>query len=35
MKAINLFINHMPCTTNPSLAIQVLHACQELWQYYP
>jgi len=25
----------MLCTTNPSLAIQVLHACQELRQNIP
>ena len=25
----------MPCAINPSLAIQVLHACQELWQNTP
>ena len=31
----NLFIKHMLCTTNPSLAIQVLHACQELRQNIP
>ena len=29
MWTINLFIKHMPCAINPSLPIQVLHACQE------